>query len=187
VGDAMTRLDERLLMTADSSMLDFLEQADTHPVRVLLDGARIWGIVTAKDASRSAAQMAVLLRLNTLKSKAVSWVLNHIECDKTGRADVNERTWSALGIDPDTSLTVSDVALKLKESEFQMVLGATKSLGALDNLDDAEEVIGRLGRLCRQISHPTNGRNDEIDANAMPGLLRQTSELLGLLTSKSES
>ncbi|OYQ67999.1 hypothetical protein B9G53_00270 [Pseudanabaena sp. SR411] len=52
VGEAMDRLDQSILISSHASILSFIEEADKHPCRLVLDGTEIKGIVTISDLQK---------------------------------------------------------------------------------------------------------------------------------------
>ena len=59
VKDALEPLSEPLLIGGDASILDFVQQADSQPCRLVLAGTRICGLVTLSDLQKLPARAAL--------------------------------------------------------------------------------------------------------------------------------
>lgn len=84
---AMVKLDERRLIAGDAALLTYLVEADEHPTRLVVDGARVTGIVTLADLQKLPVR-PVLFLLITHIELLITAVLRHRAADIGAYLDV---------------------------------------------------------------------------------------------------
>jgi CBS domain-containing protein len=146
VRDAMTRLHESILISADASLLTFLEGADRHPCRLVLRGTRVEGIVTLSDIQKLAVRPVLFASVTQVELLLAHWIRVHAteaewiaKLSEKRRDDVEDK-W--------TKYNRADLAIdRLACTEFcdkrciALKLGAFASRGAAErNLKLIEQV-----------------------------------------------
>lgn len=67
VGDVMHALDERYLIGATTSILEFLRDADLRPFRYVVDGTKVCGLVSLSDIQRLPVRSALFALITQLE------------------------------------------------------------------------------------------------------------------------
>ena len=86
VRDAMAPLDETNLISAEDSVLSFIETADKSPCRLVLDGRQIRGIVTLSDLQQLPVRPLIFLLVNFVEL---------LLADLIRSLEIPEETWLA--------------------------------------------------------------------------------------------
>lgn len=171
VREVMRPLCERILMSADASMLHFLETADEQRFMFLVSGKQISGSVTLSDIQKVAARPPIFLRLTLFEILVTNWIrtnANDIWLDKLKDKDRKKidkcyKRRSGHGEEVD-QIAVADLLPKLE---------ASLALGAFAGLPDTEELLPKLNNFRNSIAHAGDYATNPLSASTVPKYLRQ--------------
>lgn len=100
VGDVMDRLSEDLLISSESGILSYVEQAGDHPCRLVLRGSSLDGIVTLSDLHRLPVRPALFMLVTHVELLMARWIRSAHPVDESlltllsqGRRDKVEEEW----------------------------------------------------------------------------------------------
>ncbi len=83
VRDAFARLDETMLIAADADILGFLAGAKASPCRLILDGARITGLVSKSDLQKLPVRSLLFHIVTHLELAMAAWIRRYFPDDAT--------------------------------------------------------------------------------------------------------
>jgi hypothetical protein len=148
VAQNFTPLSEETIIGADSSILDFVRDADQKPCQLVVSGAHIVGLVSLSDLQRLPVR-AVLFALITgfeitMMSAIRKWYVDEeewISCLSDGRREVLEgQRDAALALDS----FIDSLLLTQFSDKKQLVLKRYQGLRSKTSLKDALNKIERL-------------------------------------------
>ena len=74
VRETMQSLHESILISADASLLSFVAEVDTSPVRLVLEGSKITGIVTISDIQKLATRPLLFMLITSVELLLAEWI-----------------------------------------------------------------------------------------------------------------
>jgi CBS domain-containing protein len=77
VAAVMQLLHESVLISSNSGILSFVEEADIHPVRLVLKGSHITGIVTLSDLQKLGVRPVLFYRITHVELLIARWLRRH--------------------------------------------------------------------------------------------------------------
>jgi hypothetical protein len=177
VREVMRPLCERLLMSADASMLHFLETADERRFMFLVSENQISGAVSLSDIQKLAARPPIFLRLTLFEILVTNWIRTHANDtwldelkpkEQRQKIESNFKKRSAAGEEVDL-IAVADLLPKLE---------ASLALGAFEGFPDASEQLPKLSKFRNRIAHAGDFAANVSSASAVPQFLRQLRDFI---------
>jgi CBS domain-containing protein len=129
VSDVMRPLSGSNLISADAPLLEFIYAADMQPCRLVLDGAKIDGLVTLSDIQRLPVRTALFglfIHLELLLTEAIRLAIGGktpFEFLSDARAEEGKKRWANFNVggmdhDPISALMFSDKKTIAKKIRF---------------------------------------------------------------------
>ena len=86
----MQPLHESILISADSSLLSFVAEVDVSPVRLVLKGRKIAGIVTISDIQKLAARPLLFMLITSVELLLAEWLRRNYPDDQIWLSRLSE-------------------------------------------------------------------------------------------------
>jgi hypothetical protein len=152
VRDCMKPLDESVLISSDASLLSFVAEVDEYPVRLVLEGRKITGIITISDLQKLAVRPLLFMLVTSVELLLAEWIRQKTAQDEDwlsqlseGRQDRIRAKWDALqvsnlAIDLVTTTDFCDkrdAFLRLAKFEKGTKKATERNLKAIEKLRDS--------------------------------------------------
>ncbi|MFB2974280.1 hypothetical protein ACE1CD_35400 [Aerosakkonema sp. BLCC-F183] len=166
VGEVMQKIDESIIISANASLLSFIEDADNQPFRLILHGKRIVGIVTLSDLQKFAVRPVLFALITCVELLLAEWLRRKypdqnewLATLSESRSTIIEQRWIAWKND--------NMAMdKASVTEFCDKRDAALNLGAFPNKSAARKKLKEVESLRHAVTHsgdyaltPENARN----------------------------
>jgi hypothetical protein len=154
VKDNMESLSESILISAEASLLSYLEVADESPCCLVLQGRKITGIVTISDLQKLPVRPVLFALVTTVELLLADWLRHHctadqdwINCLKENRRQKIETQWDML---QQGNLAID----RITAAEFCDKREACLKLGAFpDQEKQVKEQLERIEKLRNSVAH----------------------------------
>lgn len=153
VREVMQPLDDSNLISANASLLSFVEDVDRHPYRLLLHGRRIVGIVTQSDLQKFAVRPVLFSFITCVELLLAEWLRQKYPNDKEWLAVLSDRRQTIIEerwIDWDIDKTAMD---KVSVTEFCDKRDATLKLGAFSSKNATRKKLWDVEWLRHAVMH----------------------------------
>jgi hypothetical protein len=154
VRDAMCNLRGDLIVSADASILTYIDGAGKNPCRLVLRGFRLNGIVTLSDLQKLPVRPVIFLLVTHLELLMTQWIREHSQTDnewlnklrdEDRRGKVNKK-WA--------ELQANNLAIdKLTATEFADKRDVLLELRPPEGKKKAKKELGRIERLRNSVAH----------------------------------
>ncbi|HEY9853972.1 MAG TPA: hypothetical protein V6D28_31170 [Leptolyngbyaceae cyanobacterium] len=152
VGEVMQAIDESILISANASLLSFIEDADHHPYRLILHGKRIVGMATLSDLQKFAVRPVLFALITCVELLLAEWLRQKYPENQwlaslsETRASLIEQRWISWSSD--------DMAMdKVSVTEFCDKRDAALHLGAFPNKNAARKKLREVENLRHAVTH----------------------------------
>jgi CBS domain-containing protein len=154
VRDNMELLSESILISAEASLLSYLEVADTSPCCLVLQGRKITGIVTISDLQKLPVRPVLFALVTTVELLLAEWLRHHCDSDqdwinslKENRRQKIETQWNKL---QQGNLAID----RITAAEFCDKRDACLKLGAFpQHKNQIKDQLERIEKLRNSVAH----------------------------------
>ncbi|WP_144054894.1 hypothetical protein [Rhodopirellula europaea] len=179
VGDVMTPLNEKILMSADAGMIHFLEEADRRPFVFLVKGDCISGAVTLSDIQKVAARPPIFLRLTLFEILLTNWIRERVgEDEKAWLKHVSKKANKDINEQYTKRKKAGDDVDKLSLATLKPKIDAALRMGAFRNVSNSQNSLNQLRVFRNQVAHADEFGADQVAASAVPKHLRLLREFI---------
>jgi CBS domain-containing protein len=156
VRDAMQPLNESNLISAEASILSFIESAEDHPCRLVLRNSRIDGIVTIADLQKLPVRPALFLLITHVELLMARWIRSRGLLEDTllsklseGRRNKTEDKWvqlqtDNLAVDKVSATEFCDKVDLLMKCDFPVV-SKVKARSELKRIEGLRDMVAHAG------------------------------------------
>lgn len=183
----MRELTEELMIGADASILDFIREADRHPFRLVVKGARISGLVCLSDLQQIAVR-AALFALVTHLEMAMATAIKHRTAESEWMQRLDSQRRAAVRrkiaqgrqantlVDPLVYTTLSD-KIRILAPEFA---------GSESQSSKFQQDFEAIRLLRNSLAHATDYASTRGEAKAVCSCVRRIDRWIGVFEGVTE-
>jgi hypothetical protein len=176
--NGVTSLNEKMFMSAREPLVSFLETADAHRFRLLVDGTSIVGIVTLSDLQKLPVYSALFSLIAGVELMLVEWIrresdgddnawLQHLTPNQRGRIDRYRRQAAAKNLEIE----------RLSHASFGQEILAAIGMGLFEMEPELRSGLTELAELRHQVCHAADFAATPADALKVPHQVRTLQRL----------
>lgn len=179
VRDAMEKLNERLLMASDASMLGFLEQADDRPFVFLVEKRGIAGAVTLSDIQKIEARPAFFLRLTLFELLLTDWIRR--KASGTWQSHLNSGERGSIKRRFDDHQAAGNEIDEIACASLYPKIKATVAMDLFKGFEEPESTTQQFVDLRDRVVHGQDYAPTQVAALKIPKLMRELGSYITFL------